>query len=251
MIETTIKYKGGEYEIDLAKPIDISIPVGRNTGPNAFYLPKADYNTVEDGGFVGDVGRGGSCNVENIMFSPHGNGTHTECIGHIAQDHILVNNILKRHFFLARLITVELEQSDDKSWVSEKNMAEVLKSDSSPYEALIVRTKPNNADKKAKTYGGTNPPYFSADAMAFINGMNIVHLLTDLPSVDKEDDNTLAAHHVFLGDALNVDMPKTITEMIYVDDVITDGAYWVDLQIAGFESDASPSKPILYKTRLK
>ena len=40
---------------------------------------------------------------------------------------------------------------------------------------------------------------------------------------------------------------KTITEMIYVPNEISDGLYVLNLQIAPFENDASPSKPVLYK----
>ena len=39
----------------------------------------------------------------------------------------------------------------------------------------------------------------------------------------------------------------TITEMIYVDETISDGSYILNLQIASFENDASPSKPVLFK----
>jgi hypothetical protein len=39
----------------------------------------------------------------------------------------------------------------------------------------------------------------------------------------------------------------TITEMIYVPDEVLDGSYVLNLQIASFENDASPSKPILYQ----
>ena len=39
----------------------------------------------------------------------------------------------------------------------------------------------------------------------------------------------------------------TITELIYVDGAILDGSYLLNLQIASFELDASPSKPVLYK----
>ena len=38
----------------------------------------------------------------------------------------------------------------------------------------------------------------------------------------------------------------TITEMIFVDDTVDDGSYILNLQIASFENDASPSKPIIY-----
>ena len=36
-------------------------------------------------------------------------------------------------------------------------------------------------------------------------------------------------------------------EMIFVDDSVRDGSYVLNLQIASFENDASPSKPVLYK----
>jgi hypothetical protein len=42
-------------------------------------------------------------------------------------------------------------------------------------------------------------------------------------------------------------MNCTITELIYVDDSVEDGNYILNLQIASFENDASPSKPILFK----
>jgi hypothetical protein len=35
--------------------------------------------------------------------------------------------------------------------------------------------------------------------------------------------------------------------MIFVDDTIKDGSYILNLQIASFENDASPSKPVLFK----
>ena len=39
---------------------------------------------------------------------------------------------------------------------------------------------------------------------------------------------------------------RTITELIYVPEEVTDRQYLLNLQIAPFENDASPSKPILY-----
>jgi len=250
LLSATITYQSKAFEIDLEKPIDISIPVGRLQSPNAFYLPQPEYKTVEAGGFVGDVNRGGSCNVENIIFSPHGNGTHTECVGHISNEHSPVNKILTRHFFLAHLVTVSPEQINDESIISRNALSEVIPVNTNAAEALVIRTSPNNPEKLTSNYSGANPAFISAEAMRYINDLDIKHLLTDLPSVDKEDDNTLAAHHIFFGNNNDSFSNKTITEMIYAKDNIPDGLYWLDLQIAGFESDASPSKPILYKTRL-
>jgi hypothetical protein len=78
--------------------------------------------------------------------------------------------------------------------------------------------------------------------------------LIDLPSVDREEDEgKLLAHKAFWNvkdvNTLNEDARKncTITEMIFVENEIQDGSYLLNLQIASFENDASPSKPLLYK----
>ncbi len=42
-------------------------------------------------------------------------------------------------------------------------------------------------------------------------------------------------------------MHKTISELIYVPNDIFDGTYILNLMIAPFENDASPSKPVLYQ----
>jgi len=106
----------------------------------------------------------------------------------------------------------------------------------------------------SKNYSNTNPPYLTEDAATFIRESSIQHLLIDLPSVDKEhDEGKLLAHKAFWNvkdvNSLNEDarMHCTITELIYVDEQIADGSYILNLQIASFENDASPSKPVLYK----
>jgi hypothetical protein len=45
----------------------------------------------------------------------------------------------------------------------------------------------------------------------------------------------------------NPRMNATITEMVYVPNEVNDGIYILNLQIASLQTDASPSKPILYK----
>ena len=74
------------------------------------------------------------------------------------------------------------------------------------------------------------------------------HLLLDVPSVDKEDDGgKLSAHHAFWRYPENTRSDCTITELIYVSDSIADGSYLLNIQIASFENDASPCKPVLYQ----
>ena len=82
----------------------------------------------------------------------------------------------------------------------------------------------------------------------FFNKHKIKHLLIDTPSVDRESDGgELAFHHAFWGVPDNLNFDRTITELIFVEDEIVDGTYILDLQVAPFENDAAPSRPVLYK----
>ena len=86
--------------------------------------------------------------------------------------------------------------------------------------------------------------------MSFIESSGVDHLLVDLPSVDKEQDGgALLSHKTFWNINTGPDLNKTITEMIYVDKEHEDGLYLLNLQVLSLESDASPSRPILYKLR--
>jgi hypothetical protein len=78
------------------------------------------------------------------------------------------------------------------------------------------------------------------------NGID--HLLLDLPSVDREvDGGALAAHRAFWNYPENPRMKATITELIYVPSKVQDGQYFLNLQVAPIENDASPSRPVLYR----
>src|SRR5690606_4498630 len=97
-------------------------------------------------------------------------------------------------------------------------------------EAVVIRTLPNEKLKLSKKYSHTNPPYLTEEAAIFIRESGIQHLLIDLPSVDKEEDEgKLLAHKAFWNvknvNDLNEDarMNCTITEMIFVSDEVSDG----------------------------
>ena len=115
-------------------------------------------------------------------------------------------------------------------------------------EAIIIRTIPNFDTKKSKKYSNTNWAYLLEEAAAYIKEVRIKHLLIDLPSVDREkDEGELLAHKAFWNYPLAPRLDATITEFIYVPTSILDGCYMLNLQIASFENDATPSKPILYE----
>jgi len=76
----------------------------------------------------------------------------------------------------------------------------------------------------------------------------VKHLLIDLPSVDKEkDDGELLSHNAFWNTSGKLRLDATITEFIFVRNDIQDGTYFLNIQVAPFENDASPSRPVLYK----
>lgn len=245
------------FQIDLSKPIDISIPLSNTEqNPIAWYIEKPQIEPVVFGEWIGKVSEGSSTNFNNIFFNPHGHGTHTECLGHITREFHSINQCLKQFFFTAQLISVEPEKIDDDLVITKSQIQKAIdcRASLAMTEAIIIRTLPNKESKKSTNYSHTNPPYLSEDAAVFIRESGIQHLLIDLPSVDREEDEgKLLAHKAFwnvkdvnnLNDDARLDC--TITEMIFVANEIQDGSYVLNLQIAAFENDASPSKPILYK----
>jgi kynurenine formamidase len=265
----SIQLNNQTYQIDTAQPFDISIPLVFNgLQPSIYGVEKASAEAYEDEHFVGDTRRGGSCNFENLRLNPHCNGTHTECVGHITHKRISVNNCLKDAYLLANLISVTPEKASNSSenYAIELSNNDLLitckalenfKSQISDFksEALIVRTLPNDENKLSRTYLEEIPPFFSTEAMEFIVDSGIKHLLCDLPSIDRLfDDGKLSNHRSFW----NVEQGEfeisaesfvnnTITELIYVPDEIKDGNYLLNLQIAPFQADASPSRPILFE----
>lgn len=238
-----------EFTTDLSSPIDLSIPLKPGVGSvNAFYIPPVIIEPIRMGNFVGSVSEGGSCNVNNITFNPHGNGTHTECVGHISRESYSVNDCFKGFFFLARLVSVEPFVSENGDmYITPESLLPVMPNGN--VSALIIRTLPNDESKRTRNYSGTNPPYVLPDAMRLIVSMGIEHLLLDLPSVDKEDDGgKLSAHHIFWnypGPAVREH--STITELIYVPNSAEDGTYLLNLQLPGVVNDAAPSRPLLYR----
>ncbi|WP_396632282.1 cyclase family protein [Maribacter sp. R86514] len=246
-MKTTITYNANEYEIDLSKPLDISIPItNKDDNVNAWYVDAPTIEPHRETNFTGSIAAGSSTNFYDISFNPHSHGTHTECVGHISAAHQSINQHLKQFFFLAEVITIT--PSEEKGdLVITKDKIENALSDNTP-KALVIRTLPNQASKQNRQYSHTNPPYILEDAMVFIRELGVEHLLIDLPSVDKEkDDGKLLAHKAFWNFNSEVRLNATITEFIYVTDSITDGSYFVNLQVAPFENDASPSRPVLYK----
>ena len=246
---SSISYKGETQKVDLSQPIDVSIPLRADKqNPTAWYVDPPRIEAVRTEAFTGSVKEGGSVNFRDIYFNPHGHGTHTECVGHIASEVYSLNKHLKQFFFWSELLTIEPEKlKNGDQVITAAQVKKAMHHNSSELKALLIRTLPNKTDKLSKQYSDSNPPYLSQEAMQFIVDAGIDHLLIDLPSVDREvDGGELAAHHIFWEYPKKTNLHKSITEMIYVPNEVADGLYLLNLQFAPFENDASPSKPILY-----
>lgn len=234
------------FKFNLSKPIDISTSL--HTGEsqlNCYYAPFFRTEPVIMGNFIGDTEQGGLLNYKNVFLNPHGNGTHTECVAHICNKKVTINQTLQKFHFLAQLITVTPILQENGDQVIEKQQVEnMLHADA---EAVILRTLPNTIEKLTRKYSGTNPPYLHHTVAELLRGKNIKHVLIDLPSLDREEDGgKLLAHHAFFHYPEHTRYDATITELIFVPSDVPDGIYLLNLQIASFEMDVSPSKPVLY-----
>lgn len=245
-----LEIKNKVYEAHFGNPLDIALAV-RFDGEqlSAFGAPPAKRDVYKAGDFTGAVSQGGSCNCETYTITPHCNGTHTESVGHITDDPIYICDVLKDSLIPATLVTVTPEKQGVDLVITKESLA---LNENDFLQALIIRTVPNDDSKLTKNYGDAMPPYFTADAMAYIVEVGVKHLLVDMPSVDRLDDGgKLQNHRIFWGlkpEQTHSELsPKTITELIYVRDEIKDGVYLLNLQVAAFKADAAPSRPVLYE----
>lgn len=246
-MKAIIEYNSRKIAIDVSKPIDISIAIdAKKESVNAWYIEDPKISPETQDGFEISVSNGAVVNFNNIQFNPHSHITHTECVGHITEKVHSVNQNLKHYFFVAEVVTVAPENKGNDFFISRKQLQTAIRN--KKRDAIIIRTLPNLSDKKSKRYSHTNPPFLLEEAAIYLKEKGIKHLLIDLPSVDKEkDDGKLLAHNAFWNTSGKLRKDATITEFIYVPNAVEDGEYLLNLMIAPFENDATPSKPILYK----
>lgn len=264
----TFNFGGRSYGYDLSRPIDISIPLRFNgPQPNAYGVAAAASSPCRSGDLVGDTREGGSCNFEQYTLIPHCNGTHTECVGHITHERISIIDCLQDAFLPADLVTIEPIDAGNcnESYTSQLGSGDRLVTrsalddglvDVKPSAALIVRTTPNSDARLTDSYSEDNiPAYFTTEAIELIVERGYQHLVVDLPSIDRLfDEGRLSNHRRFWkiepGSFELTEIARrscTITELALVPNNVEDGRYLLNLQIAPFASDASPSRPILFR----
>lgn len=229
--------------------IDISIPLCFNgINPNAYYAKAPKQEIIKMGSFVGSVRQGGSVNYTQVMLTPHGNGTHTECYGHISADEHANMLLFNRFFFTAFLIEVPCMPVGG-DWVISLEKVKSELQDNKP-EALIIRTLPNNESKTTKNWSGTNPPYPEAGIGAWLAEQGILHWVVDVPSVDKEVDGGALVNHkgfwMMDGHESKIRKEATITELAFIPIEVSVGWYVLLLAPCRWNTDATPSRLVIY-----
>ncbi|XOV78044.1 MAG: cyclase family protein [Aestuariibacter sp.] len=269
-MKLTMTLQGEHYAVDVNDPISLAIPVHFNgQQPNHFGVPEAKERAIKEGDFVGDTREGGSCNVSEITFIPHCNGTHTESIGHIVDEKQGVAEVINNGLMPAALISVSPKAQCDVDeqyrpapetkdcLITRQAIEQALQHyNNTQLQAVVIRTLSHQDEKLTAKYGdGIDPPFLSIDAIDYLVSRGVQHLIVDIPSVDKMyDEGLLTVHHRFWQveeetHHLHPDsaVHRTITEMVYIADEVADGFYLLDLQVPAFMSDAAPSKPLLYR----
>jgi len=247
-----VKFNKNEitYEADLAAGISISTTFsGIDHLPRAFHAPDVSMEPVRTDDFIGSTTEGGILNFKNLFINPHGNGTHTECVGHIATEPYYIKDTLKKEHHLAQLVTIDPESKDQDTFISKRQVEKI--NFQIGVNCLIIRTLPNNEEDKLKDWTETNPTYIHHEAMEYIVEKGIEHFMIDVPSVDREhDEGKLLAHKRFWNyPGVAVRVRATITEMIYAPSNIEDGLYLANIQVLPLAMDASPSNIFIYKVK--
>jgi len=267
-VQARVAIDGREITIDLSRPTDLALELDfSGPQPRHFGAPRASSRPYETPGFSfrGSVGRGGSCNCELITLIPHCNGTHTECAGHLTRDRLDAWRVAPAGLVPAVLLSVSPEAAGAETTEPAPQPADRLITarvlerawpTAVPFapRALVIRTLPNSADKRARDYTTQTPPYLSQEAAGLLVSRGILHLVVDVPSIDRaHDEGRLTAHRLFFGLpsggvqlAAATRPGATITELAFIPDTIADGAYLLELQVPALDGDAVPSRPLLY-----
>jgi hypothetical protein len=243
----------------LALALDFDAPQ-----PRHFAAPAAVSTAYVAGSFNGEVARGASCNCRQLTLIPHCNGTHTESAGHLTLTSDRLHEILPAAPLPALLLSVTPapaagsgEDSDPLPQPGDHLVTAAAIAAAWPAvlpftpRALLLRT-PNIPGKPLRDYSGTNPAYLSRQAVRLIVARGIEHLVLDLPSLDRsDDDGRLTGHRLFFGlPAGSTDLAAatrrqcTITEFAWFPDGLRDGPCALQLQVPAFSGDAVPSRPL-------
>lgn len=245
-------------EVDYAAATSLALELDFDAiHPRHFGAPPASSTPLRVGSFEGEVVLGASCNCRSITLIPHCNGTHTESVGHLTLQQEALHRFVPIAPIAALLLTVKPRLADEAGddtnpsprpgdqLLTRADLLEAWQPHAGfSAQALLLRT---SADIQS-----ANPPYLSRQFMQELVARGIEHLVVDLPSVDRtEDEGQLTAHRIFFGlppDSTDrgqaTRIHSTITELAHFPAALRDGPCALQLQIPAFTGDAVPSRPL-------
>ena len=235
--------KGHRYEVDLSQPVDCSSTFGNlKREPRAWHSAPVSISPVKVDDWIGAVKEGAPVNFFSVQLNPHGNGTHTECFGHISPEQHKVNDYFKDYHGFCTFVRISSREHEGDRVVFLEDF-EKKKLNLAKFLAIQV-----DADIFPQDYSGKNAAYFQAELLAYLAEKGVKHFITNLPSVDREKDGgALAAHHAFWNYPSATREEATITELAFFPKSLKEGEYFINLQVAPLHNDASPSRPLLYR----
>lgn len=238
--------------LSLALTLDFSRP-----HPRHFGAPPATSEAFSIGSFEGDVARGASCNCRRVVLVPHCNGTHTESASHLTLEQRPLQDILPAGPVRALLLTVvpvdatgsgedslPAPRQGDRLITRQALLQAWRRHGGADATALLLRTGTDWRDEA--------PPFLSRQLMEELVARGIMHLVTDLPSIDRlADEGLLTAHRIFFGLPAGsrrleeaVRATATITELASFPAQVPDGPCAVQIQVPAWTGDAVPSRPL-------
>ena len=249
--------EGHRYLCDLASGVSLVSPIRFDKADsNPWNADAASKSPVTIGDFVGSTQSGGSCNVDQLSMIPHCHGTHTETIGHIVDGDHFVSDLSIPSLIPAVVVSVSAIEAES---TSETYLPSFGKSD-----RVITAEDLKNAYVKWKGFAasaliiraGSTEGFFTNEAMAAIVEVGFEHLLVDLPSVDRlDDDGLLSNHRIFwnleaasreVASSSRVNSHDHRIDQRSVPTKVTDGPCLLSIQVPAIESDAAPSRPVVF-----
>ena len=285
----TVTIDGCSFRYDAAHPVSLAAPLDfKGLGPAWFPAPPPACEPLQAGAFNGRVATGASCNCSTIRFTPHCDGTHTECVGHLTLEPVDARDRLPAGILPALLLAVHTEivgadgapsgestepapkpgdrvvtrAALEAAW-PEPRHAQGSELPCAP-RVLVLRTRTARGALATPGTGQTDadddtsaavPPYLSLPAALWLVARGIEHLVLDLPSADRnEDEGQLSAHRAFFGlPAGSTALAEatrghcTITELARIPANLGTGFGMLEIQAPALAGDALPSRPLWHE----
>lgn len=244
-MQYTIHHANKDFKVNTDQAVDITLGINKSDNVNCYYLDGPSFSYFESEAFSGNLSKGGSVNCEQMTFYAHASGTHTECALHVANVDFDMRHLDFDPLQIAVLISVNPSEVGPDKVIDAKSFIGI--SNPNAAKVLLVRTLPNSEAKTIANYSGTNPVYFDPELLLQIKSLGFEHLICDIPSIDKEsDEGKLLAHKNWFLDNGKAIIKRSITELAYMPDTLIDGLCAVQMQVPKIQSDAVPSRIIVY-----